>query len=71
MASVLAAWKRLDAVSVLLALAVIAGLTARLVLTRCNYLTLSYRALSLARFNSLCIPFSRNFNDTIFKENQK
>ena len=71
MTLVLVAWTRLDAVSVLLALAVLAGLAARFVLTPCVYLTVSSRAMSLARFNSLCIPFSRKFNDTILEENKK
>ncbi len=71
MASVLAAWTRFDTDSVLLALAVIAGLTARFVLTPCVYLTVSSRAMSLARFNSLCVPFSKNFNDAILEENKK
>ena len=53
MAAVLAAWTRLDAVSVLLALAVIPGLAARLVLTHSNYLEFTCRAMSLTRFNPL------------------
>ncbi len=53
MASVLTAWTRLDAVSVLLALAVIAGLAARFVLTHSNYLEFICRAMSLTRFNPL------------------